>query len=401
MSRYFIKNVRLLNSDSSLPTDITIVDSKIESGIPEGAEGVMDAGGSWLVPTLAELWVDPRSPKRNDIYSYSELQDAMLRGGYQFALADSADNCCDDTGLVHDFSVATAMLDTEVIQAGAVTVGHQGTELTEMITMQQMGISALTTGAGMPQNTGVLRSVMVYAAQTGMRLFILPAEESFCLGAVHEGVVADTLGMQGSPVEAEEIAVFRCLKVAELSGCALHFRHITSKKSLLLIQESRERGLDVTCDVGLYHLLFDDKSLFDLNSALHLPVPLRDTRKELWEALWNGQIDAISCGHIPCLPQDKQTYFEDSLPGAIGLETSLSALHSQLLKEYPEKSWKDLLPFLSDKPREILGSQAVSGWFLWDPETDLPVLSDSYAGYVENSPLLGKTLKGKVLQTLL
>lgn len=401
MSRYFIKNVRLLNSDSSAPEDISIVDSQIETGIPDGAEGIIDAGGSWLVPALAELWVDPRSPKRNDIYTYSQLQEAMLKGGYQFALADSADNCCDDSGLVHDFSIATAMLDTEVLQAGAVTVAHEGTELTEMLTMQQMGISVLTTGPGIPQNTGVLRSVMVYAAQTGMKLFVLPVEETLTLGAVHEGVVADTLGMQGSPVEAEEIAVFRCLKLAELSGCAIHLRHITSLQSLQLIQEYRERGLDVTCDVGLYHLLFDDKSLFDLNSALHLPVPLRDTRRGLWDALWNGQIDAISCGHIPCLPQDKQTYFEDSLPGAIGLETSLSALHSQMLIEYPGKSWKDILPFLSEKPKSILRAQSTSGWFLWDPDADLPVQTDSYSGYVENSPLLGKTLKGKVLQTLL
>jgi len=222
-------------------------------------------------------------------------------------------------------------------------------------------------------------------------------------GLVHEGPVSDTLGMKGVPKPAETIAVYSLLEMALWAGVPLHFKQITCFESLELINRARDKNLDVTCAVDIYHLLFDEKDLFNLdpNLNLHPPVRTAKDKEALWAGVKEGSIQAISCNHIPVLRQDKEVNFEDATPGAVSLEIMLPALWTELSDRVGQVKAVDLL---SGAPARIAGapvSKIAMGepvdLVVFSPEEQTVVSANTFVGQVQNSPLLGRTLQGRIL----
>jgi dihydroorotase len=152
----------------------------------------------------------------------------------------------------------------------------------------------------------------------------------------------------------------------------------------------------VTCDVGLYHLLFDDTALYSLDSHLYVLPPFRAKadQEALWAGLLDGTVQGISANHTPVLPEDKAVNFEDAAPGAVSLEVMLSALWDAAKDRtggHPERilEWVGAgAPLGKGRPAQLV---------VFDPAKKWTVTPETFAGQVHNSPLLGKELKGKIL----
>jgi dihydroorotase len=406
MSKILLKGVRpFVNGKlSTSAQDMLLEDGCWSTGSTAGAQ-VVDGQGALALPALFALGVDFQEPVRDDVYNLEDGFAAMRRGGFAGALYESAANPLDDMPKLKSMQQACVPTGLDVRFLGAFSTGFEHKGLAEMLELSEGGVAGFGDGGHVGGSLRFMRLAMEYGRMTGKRFFVHPMEKSLRqVGLVHEGIYSDTLGMKGIPRQAETIAVYQLLELASWLQVPLHLRQITCAESLELIARARGRGQDVTCDVGLYHLLFDDSHLFALDSNLNVQPPLRNAadREALWQGLLDGTVQAISCNHLPVLPQDKEVNFEDALPGAISLEVALAALWQPALLRLQGDPAR-LLQWLGSAPASLAGATspalALGGQValvLFDPSCSWTIGGRDFAGKPENSPLLGQTLHGRV-----
>ncbi len=371
----------------------------------EGAP-IVEALGGFVLPGLMALHVDFQEPAHDEVYTLADGFEALRRGGFSQALYESPANPIDDTYKLEAMRNTCQGRGAELSFLGALSVGNKGGALAEMLELSRAGVAGFGDGSQMPQSLRFLRRAFEYSAMTGQRLHFQPLEMSLAgKGCVHEGDSADTLGMRGIPYQAETIAVYQLIELAHWFKVPLHLKHISCAESLVQIRTARSKGVDVTCDVSLYHLFFDDANLFTLDSHLHVMPPFRTPadRESLWNGILAGTIDAVSCAHKPVLPQDKEVNFEEALPGAISLEIAFVALvheanrrgvHGIELAQKMLRSGSARIAGIT--PQSLHVGLPVSA-FLYQSQGTTKVQSSTFAGNVENSPLLGQELSGSIV----
>ena len=146
---------------------------------------------------------------------------------------------------------------------------------------------------------------------------------------------------ESRPIIAEVEAVQRALAYAEITGCALHFVHISSPEAVKIIDEAKERGLNVTMETCAHYLLFNDEAFekHGVYAKCAPPLRARSVQQELVELVAAGKIDFITSDHSPCLPKlkdlTKRNFFETW--GGIngGQFTLLSVLEVAKAKRLP------------------------------------------------------------------
>ena len=75
-----------------------------------------------------------------------------------------------------------------------------------------------------------------------------------------------------------------------------------------------KKGLNVSCCVGIPHLLFTDENLLEFDTDFKIIPPLRNSndQKALREGLLDGTIDMITSLHQPINPEIKNLEFVQS-----------------------------------------------------------------------------------------
>ena len=370
-----------------------------------------DCDGALVLPPLFALGMDFMEPLRDDVYTYIDGVDAMHRGGFYGGLYESAANPIDDVdkftaamnrrpvdepGNPYGSSLAIRFL-------GAYSKGFGTDSLAEMMELAEACVAGFGDGNAAIPHSRFLRLAMEYGKMTGKRFFFQPMDKTLRKsGCVHEGAYSDMLGMKGIPRIAETVAAYTVLETARFLQVPVHFKQVTCGETLDLIRDARKKGIDVTCDVGLYHLLLDDSCLETLDSAYHILPPIRSAadRDALWAGVVDGTVDAISMNHTPVLRQDKVVNFEDSVPGALSLEVALPAIWNKLVAKVGEARAIELLSTgparLANAQRSKNGSEDVVILAADKPHV---VVESDFAGHVCNSPLLGKELPSSILAT--
>ena len=401
VSSVVLKNAKFWNGKSfELNKEV-----RLASGNDDGASLEHDCGGALVIPALFGLGVDFMEPLRDDVYTYADGVDAMRRGGFYGGLYESAANPIDDadklTASLNRFKQVACNGDRfDVRILGAYSKGFGTDSLAEMVELAEAGVAGFGDGNGVIPHSRFLRLAMEYGKMTGKRFFFQPMDKTLRhSGCVHEGAYSDMLGMKGIPRIAETIAAYTVLETARFLQIPVHFKQVTCGETLELVREARKNGIDVTCDVGLYHLLLDDSCLETLDSAYHILPPIRsaDDREALWQGIVDGTVNAISVNHTPVLRQDTVVNFEDSVPGALSLEVALPAIWNKLVAKVGEARAIELL---STTPARLAGSTpAASNVVVFAPEKPHVVAESDFAGHVCNSPLLGKELPSSILAT--
>ena len=370
----------------------------------ENAEMVeFDCNGSLVMPALFGLGLDFMEPLRDDVYTFADGFDAMRKGGFYGGLYESAANPIDDadkfTAMVNRFKSEERGEEAFDIKfLGAYSKGFGTDSLAEMVELAEAGVAGFGDGNGVIPHSRFLRLAMEYGKMTGKRFFFQPMDKTLRhSGCVHEGAYSDMLGMKGIPRIAETIAAYTVLETARFLQVPVHFKQVTCGETLELVRNARKNGIDVTCDVNLYHLLLDDSCLETLDSAYHILPPIRSAadREALWQGVVDGTVNAISVNHTPVLRQDTVVNFEDSVPGALSLEVALPAIWNKLVAKVGEARAIELL---STAPARLAGAESAGeSVVVLAPEQTHKVLESDFAGHVCNSPLTGKVLPSSIL----
>lgn len=400
LSNVVLKNAKFWNGKSF------DLQSEVRLDVCENAEVCeFDCNGALVMPALFGLGLDFMEPLRDDVYTFADGFDAMRKGGFYGGFYESPANPIDDadkfTAMVNRFkNEEQGKSAFEIKFLGAYSRGFGTDSLAEMVELAEAGVAGFGDGNAAIPHSRFLRLAMEYGKMTGKRFFFQPMDRTLRhSGCVHEGAYSDMLGMKGIPRIAETIAAYTILETARFLQVPVHLKQVTCGETLDLVCRARKAGIDVTCDVGLYHLLLDDSCLETLDSAYHILPPIRSAadREALWQGIADGTVDAISVCHTPVLRQDTVVNFEDSVPGALSLEVALPAIWNKLVARVGEARAIELL---STAPAKLAGATSVGdNVVVFAPDRPHVVVESDFAGHVCNSPLMGKELPSSILAT--
>jgi dihydroorotase len=240
-----------------------------------------------------------------------------------------------------------------------------------------------------------------------MRIVQHPEEPELAAGgAATEGARASWMGLPGIPATAEAMMVARDVRLARLTGGAVHFAHITTAEALDIIRRAKDEGLRVTCDTAPPYFDLNETAIGDYRTYAKLSPPLRAEadRLAVVEALRDGTIDAIASDHQPRDADDKRLPFAEASPGGAGLATLLGVTLAQV--QGGLLSLAQALALLTVKPAAWLGLDAgriapgaAADLCLFHPDRSWRVSAGKLPGKAQNTPFDGRALEGLVLGT--
>lgn len=191
-------------------------------------------------------------------------------------------------------------------------------------------------------------------------------------------------------VEAEAVA--RAAQLAEGAGGRLHVHHLSTRQGLERVVAAKQRGVSITCEALVSHLVLDDTAYETYGNLAQLNPPIR--QREHVEALWAGiavgQIDCIATDHAPhsAEEQARENVWE-ALGGWIGVETMLPLLLTQVAAG--RISLERLVSLTSANPARIYGHYPRKGSLQVGADADF-VLVDLAARYrLDQARLHSKT----------
>ncbi|MEW6200702.1 MAG: dihydroorotase [bacterium] len=412
-----LKGLRIADPSGKLPKmgDV-IVDggriARIGKGLPRGRHRVFDLSGCHIMPGLIDLHAHLREPG----YEYKENLDSGLRaavnGGFTSVVCMPNTNpAIDNRSVVKYLRERAAGIGlARLYIAGAISQGRAGKELAEIGEMMEERIVAVTDDGAPVMDSRLMRRAMEYS-----RIFSIPVmdhceDRNLSAGGVmNEGLVSTMLGLSGIPAASEEIMVARDISLAELTGARLHITHVTTRGAVEIIRRAKKKRISVTCDVTPHHLVLTDDSVrdFDTNMKVNPPLRGKDDVNALVKGLTDGTIDAVATDHAPHALHEKETSFNDAPFGAIGFESALSVLTTELVHRRG-LTIEFLAAKMSSMPARIFGLHG--GKIATGEPADLTIIdlarewtieSEKFSSLARNCPFAGRKVKGKVMMVLI
>ena len=395
-------------------TSLYVADGAVAAigAAPSGfrADRVIDARGMVVCPGLIDLSARLREPG----FEYkatleSEMQAAVAGGVTSLACPPDTDPPLDEPGLVQMLKHrARSLNQAHVYPIGALTVGLQGVELTEMGELAEAGCVAFSHAEAPLTDTGVLLRAMQYAATFGHRVWLRAQDAHLGKGGVaHDGEVSTRLGLPAIPAAAETIALASILALVRSTGVRVHICRLSTAEGVAMLRAAKEDGLPVTCDVAVHHLHLCDVDIGWFDPQCRLIPPLRGTRDRaaLRAGLADGTIDLACSDHTPVDDDGKQVPFGEAEPGATGLELLLPLT----LKWAQEDgiALPEALARITAQPAAVLGSNAghlgvaaAADICIFDPARYWRVEPSALKSQGKNTPFVGLEVCGKVLITI-
>ena len=413
-----IKGVRLYGEGD--PVDVLIADGQIaEIGTTltagDDAE-VIDATGQVLLPGLVDLHTHLREPGREYAEDIETGSAAAALGGYTavFAMANT-DPVADSTVVTdHVWQRGQQVGLVDVHPVGAVTVGLEGRQLTEMGLMAA-GIAQvrLFSDDGVcVADPLVMRRALEYAAGLGVLIAQHAEEPRLTAGAVaHEGPTAARLGLAGWPRAAEESIVARDALLARDAGARVHICHASTAGTVEILKWAKQQGISITAEVTPHHLMLDDSRLAGYDGVNRVNPPLREEAdvQALRRALADGVIDCVATDHAPHAEHEKRCEFDVARPGMLGLQTALSVVVSTMVVP-GLLDWRGVARVMSENPARIVGLDdqgrplevgEPANLTVVDPGATWTVTGAMLASRSANTPYEDLTLPATVTATLL
>jgi dihydroorotase len=417
--RISIRGARVVDpaSGTDRVADVEVRDGRI-SAVGEDASGrrgatVLEADGLVLATGLVDLHAHLREPGREDRETVETGSRAAAAGGFTAVAAmANTEPAADSPAVIEEVrALAAASRLCDVFPVGAITSGLAGQDMAAIGEMAAIGVRIFSDDGSSVPTARVLRNALMYGKAFDVVIAEHCEEPSLVEGAqMHEGYHSSTLGLVGSPAEAEEIVVFRDLALARLTGARLHLQHLSAAGSVELVRQAKAAGLRVTAEVTPHHLSFTDERLvgYDTNFKVRPPLRTAEDRDVLRAALADGTIDVVATDHAPHAVEDKEAEFDQAPPGTIGLETALAAVLTHLV-EPGTITLVRAVEALSTAPARILGASEHGGpieagrpanLVLFDPASEWTV-EPPFVSKSRNSMFLGQRLRGRVVCTIL
>lgn len=332
--------------------------SRIGEGINEAADQVIDATGLAVLPGLVDAHCHLRDPG----YEYKE----DIRTGSMSAAKGGFTSiaCMPNTNPVIDNeSIVRTIMDkssregvVNIYPIGAITKGLEGNELSEMGSMKEAGIVAVSDDGRPVMQASVMKKALIYA--NGFGLTVISHCEDLNLaegGSMNEGETCTRLGLHGIPSAAEDVMVSREIILSEYTGMPVHIAHVSTRGSVEMIRQAKKRGVRVTAETCPHYFTLTEKACegYNTNAKMNPPLRTQEDVDAVIEGLRDGTIDIIATDHAPHHFDEKNVEFELAPNGIVGFETALPLALTYLVRP-GILTLNQLVDKIATRPAEIL-----------------------------------------------
>ena len=411
-----IKGGRILDPSQQLDRvmDLLLVDGKvsqIEESIDTDADRVVDACGMYVMPGLIDMHVHLREPGFEHKETIRTGGMAAARGGFTTICPMPNTKPATDNPERVSFVVQKAAEEApvHVLPVGAVTLGQQGEELTDIAGMAAAGAIAISEDGKSVMNAALYREAMKRAAEKDV-LVMAHCEDKNLVGrgALNAGKIAEENGVEGISNAVEDVITARDILLAKETGARLHLCHCSTKDSARMVKEAKEEGLTVTGEVCPHHFALTEEDIVpgDTNFKMNPPLRRQEDRQALKEGLRDGIFDVIATDHAPHHVDEKKKPMAEAPFGIVGSETAVALTITCLVEEGYLTPYQ-MAEKMSTNPARILkldrGSLKIgkaADVTLIDPEAEYVIDASLFVSKGKNTPFHGRKVKGKVRMTI-
>lgn len=393
--------------------DVFVAKGKIVALAPAGsldlrAATELEAGGRVLLPSLTDVHVHLREPGQEYKEDIASGLGAAAHGGFSNLMCMANTRPVNDTASVTEFMLDQARKGwpngPRLFPIGALTKGLKGQELAPMAELAAAGCKAMSNDGRPVESSELFRRAMEYASDLGM-IVIDHCEDPYLAPAagMNEGEVSSRLGLPAQPDVAEAIQVARDVLLAEYLNVPIHLAHISCEKSVALIRFAKARGVDVTAETCPHYLTLTEDEAAGYSAAAKVSPPLR-TRADvdaLIEALAEGVVDMLATDHAPHAAHEKEVEFDAAPCGISGLDTALAATWElvragRLPFDAFVRAWTTAPCGRFGLPVNTFAPGDPADFVLFDQDAAWTVSAQTMHSKSKNTPLLGRSLRGRV-----
>jgi dihydropyrimidinase len=205
------------------------------------------------------------------------------------------------------------------------------------------------------------------------------------------------------PAAMEEEAVFRAIRMAEVTECPLYIAHNTTVRAIRHIREAQEAGMPVYAETCPQYLTLTKDIVEERGALAKIGPPIRtaEDRAGLWDALAQGTIQVVATDHAPKHKDIHGDFLEQPF-GSPQIETLLPLTYDGGVNT-GRISVVRLVQVLCENPARIFGLYPKKGTIgvgsdadlvVFDPTCEFTIRADnqhSIAGYTlyEGRSVLG------------
>lgn len=394
-------------------TDLLVEDGHIAAmgeHLPELDHQVVDLTGKYLCPGLVDMHVHLRDPGLTDKEDIASGTRAAAAGGF------TAVCCMPNTKPAIDNVETVNYVNQKAAETGscrvypiaAVTLGQQGAQLTDFAALSQAGAIAFSDD-GVPVDSAKRMRDALLAAKALNKIVISHCEdrEMVMNYGVNEGAVSKELGLPGRPAIAEDLMVARDLMLSAETGAHVHIAHVSTAGAAALIREAKARGVNVTAETCPQYFIFTEQEILTKGTAARVNPPLRTEadRETILAAVLDGTLDCIVTDHAPHTPAEKARPLPEAPSGMVGLETSLGACLTHLVRP-GHLTLPQLIAKMTTVPASILGLPVatkvgdIADLTAFDPDETWTVDPENFRTKGRSTVFTGETLTGRVVLTI-
>ena len=394
--------------------DVLIEDnkiSKIGKNMGVEADKVIEAAGYYVMPGFIDLHVHLRDPGFTYKEDLSSGGAAAARGGVTTMCAMPNTKPVTDDRLniryVHNKAKMNAPI--HVLQAGAITKGQKGKELSDIESMVAEGCPAISEDGKSVMDSLLCKEAMKVAAECGIPIMAHCEDIDLMDGGVaNDDEYIRKQGLRGISNAVEDIIAVRDVMLAGETGAHLHLCHCSTYGSVEIVKQAKKHGISVTAEVCPHHftLTSQDVDAGDANYKMNPPLRTKKDVDALKRGLRDDIMDVIATDHAPHSDEEKRRSFTAAPFGIVGLETAVPLTISELVeKEYLTPM--QMAEKMSCNPAKILGLDKgslaegkIADVVIIDPNEEYVIDKNTFASKGRNTPFHGRTVRGKVKVTI-
>ena len=411
-NRVILKSGRIVRGGTSEMADVVVCDGKIVQIAPEVAvaEGdkVVDCEGKVVMSGLVDLHVHLREPGFEAKETIATGTAAAAHGGFTTVCSMPNLNPAPDT--VEHLQVQLDAIKRDavvkVLPYATITRERYGRELVDFAALKPMVAGFSDDGSGV-QSDDVMRAAMAEAVKADAIIAAhCEVNELLKGGYIHDGEYAAKHGHKGICSESEWQQIERDIELASECGCRYHVCHISTKESVELIRQAKQRGVKITCETGPHYLTMCDMDLQEEGRfKMNPPIRSAEDRDALVEGIKDGTIDVVATDHAPHTPEEKSRGLAGSAMGVVGLETSFAVIYTKLVRE-GVITLEKAVELMSEAPRKIfnLGGGLCEGQAadiaVFDLEAEFDVNPEDFHSKGRSTPFEGWHLWGECCLTM-
>lgn len=412
MTSILIKNIRAVDADIDIITDILISDGKIAGigkNIESDADTLIDGTNLVLMPSLFDMHVhfrDPGFTHKEDILTGCS---SALAGGVTGVLAmPNTKPPCDNPETIKYIINKAQGTGVEVYPVGCITGGMNGNGLCDYEALKEAGCICISDDGRPVENAEMMRKALELSKSNGLLVASHCEDLSIIDGGImNKGETSEKLGVKGMDRASEDYITAREMILAKSVDARIHICHVSTEGSTAMIRFAKSRGVKVTCETAPHYFMLTDKLLDKRDADYRMNPPLRtpDDVRAIIDGIKDGTIDCIITDHAPHAPEEKAD-FEKAPNGVVGLETSL-AVTLTALYHTGEISLNKVVELMCINPRKILGLETpaieigrTADLVIADINKKWTVEPEKLHSKSHNTVFKGMTLTGKPLVTI-